>query len=527
MVADGTSFSTISLARWYQRIEDPQSTRLSIDPYLCGSIVSFCSNAPIGDSAPTTSCYMTGIPSIQGFVSTYPYATEQDLVSVDDSKAYSPVLTLWEAARLAQQRKVGIVVTCEFPHATPADCIAHSYNRSKYDWIVPQMLHGQAHVLIGGGVSLLNDASQTELKNRGYQLILNDRQALLNHKDGGNLIALFSPMDMPYDLDRDPAKTPSLAEMTRSAIEALDGGEEGFVLLVEGSKIDWAAHANDPVAMATEYLAFDRAVAVALQFAEADGETAVIVTTDHGNSGLSIGHGGLKDYAGASMSELFGPLTKIKKTSQGLADELRHYAPEQFAALFKQQTQIDLTEEELQWLPFVGDYQGSPLSKEERKAPTQASLRHFKKLSQFIAQVYRSRMFLGFTTDGHTGEELFLASYLPTQFAPMRGVYSNIDLHHEMRKLLGFTAESWNALADQYYVPHTELFARGYKVTITGTEPQNKKLCVQKGKQKLEIQAFTDRALFNNQWKPLSTPAVYVDKVDCFFIDREVAAWFR
>ena len=74
MIADGTSLPTISLARWYQRTQNPQNTRLHLDPYLSGTILTYCSNAPIGDSAPTTSCYMTGIPSIKGFVSTYPYS---------------------------------------------------------------------------------------------------------------------------------------------------------------------------------------------------------------------------------------------------------------------------------------------------------------------------------------------------------------------------------------------------------------------------------------------------------------------
>ena len=70
LIPDGTSWSTVSLARWYQWYLNPDKPKLHIDPYLCGSVRTFSSNAPIGDSAPTTSCYMTGQPSRAGYVST-------------------------------------------------------------------------------------------------------------------------------------------------------------------------------------------------------------------------------------------------------------------------------------------------------------------------------------------------------------------------------------------------------------------------------------------------------------------------
>ncbi|MDR3245408.1 MAG: alkaline phosphatase, partial [Prevotellaceae bacterium] len=69
MIPDGTSWATVSSARWYQRYLEPGKTNLFLDPYLCGSVLTFSSNAPIGDSAPTTSCFMTGVPSRAGFVS--------------------------------------------------------------------------------------------------------------------------------------------------------------------------------------------------------------------------------------------------------------------------------------------------------------------------------------------------------------------------------------------------------------------------------------------------------------------------
>ncbi|MDR1682433.1 MAG: alkaline phosphatase, partial [Candidatus Symbiothrix sp.] len=156
LIPDGTSLSAVSAARWYQRYKHPEITKLHLDPYLCGTVLTYSSNAPIGDSAPTTSCYMTGYPSRAGWVSTYPTADpKNDLIPVNPDKAFQPLMTLWEAARITQGKAVGLVFTCEFPHATPADCMAHSYNRGKYDWIAPQMVHNGIDVLIGGGVKYL------------------------------------------------------------------------------------------------------------------------------------------------------------------------------------------------------------------------------------------------------------------------------------------------------------------------------------------------------------------------------------
>ena len=92
LISDGTSLPAVSLARWYQRALNPQAQHLSLDPYLSGSVITYCSNAPIGDSAPTTSCYMTGVPSIDGFIATYPYSEpHNDLVPLDSSWAYRPM----------------------------------------------------------------------------------------------------------------------------------------------------------------------------------------------------------------------------------------------------------------------------------------------------------------------------------------------------------------------------------------------------------------------------------------------------
>ena len=179
LIPDGTSLATVSLARWLQWYENPDKPKLNIDPYLCGTVRTHSSNAPIGDSAPTTSCYMTGYPSRTGYVSTYPVADpENDIYPMDASRAYQPMTTVLEAAKQVYGKATGLVFTCEFPHATPADCSAHSYNRGRYDWIAPQMAHNDLTVVIGGGTTLLPEESEAYLNANGYSVYKNDLKGM-------------------------------------------------------------------------------------------------------------------------------------------------------------------------------------------------------------------------------------------------------------------------------------------------------------------------------------------------------------
>jgi len=97
---------------------------------------------------------------------------------------------------------------------------------------------------------------------KNYQYVTTPDE--LSNANSGKLWAMFAPSALAYDFDRDPSKEPSIAEMTKKAIELLSQDEDGFFLMVEGSKVDWAAHANDPIGIISDVLAFDEAVGVAL-----------------------------------------------------------------------------------------------------------------------------------------------------------------------------------------------------------------------------------------------------------------------
>lgn len=131
MIPDGTSVSVYSAARWFKQYNN-LGIGLHIDPYLTGTVTTFSSNAPIGDSAPTGSAYATGVLQQTGNVAIHPEVSENDLFQVEESRTWQPAATILEAMKIEKQKAVGLVVTCEFPHATPADFSAHHYKRSNY-----------------------------------------------------------------------------------------------------------------------------------------------------------------------------------------------------------------------------------------------------------------------------------------------------------------------------------------------------------------------------------------------------------
>ena len=107
------------------------------------------------------------------------------------------------------------------------------------------------------------------------------------------VLGLFSMSHMDYEIDRDPATQPSLAEMTQKAIDLVSGDEDGYFLMIEASRIDHAGHDNDAAAHLHDILAFNEAVATALQHAEQNSNTLVVSVSDHETGGLTLGRSGI------------------------------------------------------------------------------------------------------------------------------------------------------------------------------------------------------------------------------------------
>ena len=508
MIPDGTSLSVVSASRWVKAYRN-EGNHLNIDPYLSGTVTTFSSNAPIGDSAPTTSTYMTGVPQQAGNVSMYPVADPaNDIVKLNPDSAYQPLATILEAMKIEQKKAAGLVVTCEFPHATPADCASHYYSRSKYPVLAPQMAANNLNVMFGGGNDFITDEMKAFLKSTGTSLFQDDKKGMMNFT-GDKVWALFDKQAMPYDLDRNPDLMPSIAEMTTKALEILNKNPNGFFLMVEGSKVDWAAHANDPAGMIGEFLAFDKAVGAAIEFAKKDGSTTIVVLPDHGNSGFSIGRNGLKkSYTSLTKDDLFGTVSKIKRTAEGLEKILLNTKPENIKEVFMQYTGIEITNDELKTLAGSKNY----------KAEDYTQVSNSNNMTHNITVMLNERMPFGFTTGGHTGEEVFLAVYHP-QGDVLKGNVRNTDVHQYLYKVTGLK-KPMNQITSEIFAKHTDVF-KGLKYSIV----QGKdfpKLVIKNKRKTLEIPAYSSVATLNGVPFDLGSVVVYVDKNNTFYLPKNL-----
>jgi alkaline phosphatase len=208
-----------------------------------------------------------------------------------------PRETILEAC-MKRGMATGLVATSSITHATPASFASHVSGRSDEPEIATQMLGNRVNVLLGGGREFFipkSAAGSKRTDNRdlikeagkaGYAFARNEAE--MDKSSGAYLLGLFQLGALEAE-----SQEPSLAEMTRKAIEALSRNKKIFFLMVEGSQIDWACHGNDLDAMIGQVLEFDEAVKTALDFAVRDSHTIVIVTADHETGGLGIVEGSL------------------------------------------------------------------------------------------------------------------------------------------------------------------------------------------------------------------------------------------
>ena len=209
-----------------------------------------------------------------------------------------PIVSCAEVAKKAG-RKVGIVTTVTIDHATPAGFYAHRKDRGESYAIGLDLVASGFDLFAGGGHSRPDDQKSPLYRGNvyelaaqaGYQVIRRDRAAFERLRPGvGKVWYAATEKKMPYAIDAGKRKdVPSLAEMTRKAVELLDGTEKGFFLMVEGGSIDWAGHANDAATNLREVLALNDAVEASVEYQKSHPDTLIVVTGDHETGGMTMG----------------------------------------------------------------------------------------------------------------------------------------------------------------------------------------------------------------------------------------------
>jgi len=457
LIPDGMSTGGLTLSRWYSG-----GAPLALDSMASGLVRTYSADSPIADSAPAATAYATGFKAQTGNIGVLPAKAGMWGVDFSSENVYKPVANILEAARLSG-RATGLIATCEIPHATPAAFSAHDPSRKNYDDILEQQIFNGIDVVFAGGFQYLGVDVRKDKENLIDELTKMKYQFIQSGNDFTKLQAtkvwgLFAPVALAYDIDRKGKDQPSLSEMTNKAIEILSKDKDGFFLMVEGSKIDWAAHANDPVGIVSDILSFDAAVKVALDFATKDKNTIVIALTDHGNSGITIGNSATNStYDKTPLSTYIDPIKKAKLSGEGLSELFNKDFSNIKEVMADSYGIVDLTEDE------INAIKNTALSS----------------MSYTVGPMLAKRANIGFTTTGHTGEDVVLYTWAPTQAQRLFGTVQNTDIAKYTASSLGLDLA---ATTKRLYVDANTAFkSKGAEVVIDKSVAANPFLIVKKG----------------------------------------------
>ena len=272
LIGDGTGLSQISSAFYFKKT-NPNYARFK----TIGLIKTSSSREDITDSAAGATAFASGVKTYNGAIGVANDSTE--------------VATIVEIAS-PQHINTGVISTSSIQHATPASFYAHVVNRGMYENIAKDLVDSDIDFFAGGGTKFFNNRNDgqnllEELKSKGFGV---DTTAL------GDISDIEQYSKMAYVLAEDgmdpvaKGRGDFLPKATELGIQFLtkDGDNPNFFIMIEGSQIDWGGHANNTDYLISELIDFDDAIGKALDFAEKDGNTLVIVTADHETGGFTL-----------------------------------------------------------------------------------------------------------------------------------------------------------------------------------------------------------------------------------------------
>lgn len=291
VISDGMSIGTLNMAdlylsrktgigsNWLQLYKENKVNRGLMDMASATSLVT--------DSAAASSSWGGGVRIPNGGINVSANGEEH--------------LPLWQKFKKVG-KMAGCVTTVPITHATPAGFCVNSKSRNSQEKIAEKYLEQSFDIMMGGGNNYFSSNYRKDKVDMyqkftyaGYQVV-KTRNEMLAADITKPILGVFYNNGLPYTKDRDnnkelSDKIPTLGEMTQKAIDRMKDNAEGFVLQVEAGKVDWAAHGNDIAGLLYDQVAHDEALKVAIDFAEKDEETLVIITTDHGNANPGLIYG--------------------------------------------------------------------------------------------------------------------------------------------------------------------------------------------------------------------------------------------
>ncbi len=442
-IGDGMSMAQVSAAEVYARSmagTSPGFVKLGFTQFPAqGLTTTYDSTSIITDSASAGTAIATGNKTASG------------VINMDPGKTIR-FKTIAEYAKEAGMR-VGIVSNVSLDHATPAAFYAKVPSRGDIYDICVQLAASGFDYFGGGGLSqpkgkLGDQPDAVEMARRAGYTVVTSAAAFraLKPVAGQKVLAMNETLQdsssMPYEIDREEGDL-SLADYVAKGIELLFN-PKGFFFMVESGKIDWACHANDAAASIGDTLAFDRAIAKAMEFQKKyPKDTLIIVTGDHETGGMSIG------FAGTKYSTAFGRIALQKgsyvqfdsqviagyKDGRTIADanladilpEIKRFFGIDYAALSQ-------AEQEMIQRSFIRTMKGEV----ERAAQESVYLMYggYEPLTVTLTHIANQAAGIGWTTYSHTG--IPVPTYaLGRSQALFDGYYDNTEIFTKLAAVMG------------------------------------------------------------------------------------------
>ncbi|MCL1078454.1 alkaline phosphatase [Parashewanella spongiae] len=391
VIGDGMGPAYTTAYRYYK--DDPNTDEIEstiFDRLLVG--MARTSPAKISgyvtDSAASATALSAGVKTYNG------------AIGVDEHK--QPVTTLLEKAK-SIGKSIGVAVTSQVNHATPASFLAHNENRRNYEQIAEDYLDSDADVILGGGQRYFSDDLIKQFEQKGYQYLNQFEQ--LETVQTGKVLGLFADVQLPWVLDNPKGK--QLSKMTDKALSLLSQNDKGFVLVVEGSIIDWAGHGNDIATAMAEMDEFANTLATIERFIGTHPDTLMVVTADHDTGGLTVGANDKKSWNPAILHKL-------------------NASPQTIVSTFTAQEK---------WQDTLVQKLGFKPSVEEWKTLTAAKNEKDSKLTRAIINLVNKRSNTGWTSDDHTAVDVQVFATGPASEL-FNGSQDNTEISKKLDSLL-------------------------------------------------------------------------------------------
>lgn len=459
-IGDGMTYSQFQLAASFQGANTDTDADGILDGDVAlnfmgfdtlGNATTYDSSSFCPDSASTATSIASGFKTYSG------------VINMDETKTV-PYTTVAEQLRDHTDMKVGIISSVNLNHATPAAFYAHQASRSNYYEIGQELIDSGFEYFAGGGLlkPTGKNADQPDLyglaAQSGYKVVRTQAEAEKVTADDGKVLIVTENLadsdSLDYEIDRKEGVW-ALRDYVAKGIEVLDN-ENGFFMMCEGGKIDWACHANDAGSVVKDVLAMADAVQVAMDFAQAHpSETLILVTGDHETGGLTIGFAGTDydtyldnlcnqkisyakydaDYV-ASYRENNTPFAEAMKDVQELFGLV---LPENEAEAAR--NALVLTDYEVEELKNAYALTFTGYTQNEEGEPVQTQQEYvtygtYTPFSVTVTHLLNNKSGINFGSYAHTGlpAAVFAQGVGAEIFA---GAYDNTDIHDKLCTLLG------------------------------------------------------------------------------------------